>query len=48
LLQNEYEGYMVYECRLRGENEVKIYQESLQYLKNCLETARHLNDLEKE
>lgn len=37
-----------YECRLRGENEVKIYQESLQYLKNCLETARHLNDLEKE
>lgn len=39
---------MVYECRLRGENEVKIYQESLQYLKNCLETARHLNDLEKE
>ncbi len=48
LLQNEYEGYMVYECRLRGENEVKIYQESLQYLKNCLETARHLNDLEKD
>ncbi len=43
LSKNEYDGFLVYECRLRGEDEQNEYKSSLGYLKNCLANAEQKN-----
>ncbi len=36
LQENNYDGYLVYECRLRGEDPADNYKKSLEYIKSCL------------
>jgi sugar phosphate isomerase/epimerase len=37
LREIDFEGYMVFECRVLGTPEEKAYAKSVQYIKNCLE-----------
>ena len=32
---DNYQGYVVYECRVRADNPAQAYQDSLTYLREC-------------
>ncbi len=36
LVNNGYDGALIYEGRVRGENLLEVYKESIKYLRNCL------------
>ena len=35
LRADDYQGYVVYECRVRADNPAQAYQDSLTYLREC-------------